>query len=69
LTPDKREEYADTVIEATQKLSLMMTNILKLSKLENQEIYPVPTGKRGCYGYGRVAERAKRNSALSSAGA
>lgn len=41
LTPDKREEYADTVIGATQKLSLMVANILKLNKLENQEIYAV----------------------------
>ena len=41
LTSDEREEYADTVIEATQKLSLMVANILKLNKLENQEIYAV----------------------------
>ena len=41
LTSDEREEYADTVIEATQKLSLMVANILKLNKLENQEIYAI----------------------------
>lgn len=41
LTSDERDEYINTVIEATQKLSLMVTNILKLNKLENQEIYAV----------------------------
>ena len=41
LTPEKREDYADTVIEATKKLSFMVANMLKLNKLENQEIYVV----------------------------
>ena len=35
---DKRIEYTQTIIEATQKLSVLITNILKLNKLENQEI-------------------------------
>ena len=34
----ERMEYTQTILEATQKLSILITNILKLSKLENQEI-------------------------------
>jgi len=34
----ERLEYTRTILEATQKLSVLVTNILKLSKLENQEI-------------------------------
>jgi len=34
----ERLEYTQTILEATQKLSVLVTNILKLSKLENQEI-------------------------------
>jgi len=35
---DTRKEYTQTILDATQKLSLLVTNILKLNKLENQEI-------------------------------
>lgn len=42
LTPEQREECANTVIEATKRLSNMVSNILKLNKLENQEIQPTP---------------------------
>jgi signal transduction histidine kinase len=35
---EERKEYIKTILEATQKLSTLVTNILKLSKLENQEI-------------------------------
>ena len=40
--PDQREQYMDTVIEAAGRLNAMITNILKLSKLENQQIFPAP---------------------------
>jgi len=33
-----REEYMDSIIKATDNLSALVTNILRLSKLENQEI-------------------------------
>jgi signal transduction histidine kinase len=37
---DRRKDYTDTIITASRKLSALVTNILKLSKLENQEIVP-----------------------------
>jgi signal transduction histidine kinase len=40
LTRAERAEYAKTILEASQKLSTLVTNILKLNKLENQEIIP-----------------------------
>ena len=38
LAPEKRDEYADTIIKATKRLNMLVTNILKLNKLENTEI-------------------------------
>lgn len=35
-----RLEYARTVTDASRRLASLITNILKLNKLENQEIYP-----------------------------
>lgn len=35
-----QEEYMDTIITATDNLSTLITNILRLNKLENQEINP-----------------------------
>ena len=40
LTESERSEYAKTVVEAAQKLTTLITNILKLNKLENQELAP-----------------------------
>ncbi len=40
LDKEKRMEYAKAVTEASRKLADMMTNILKLNKLENQQVYP-----------------------------
>ena len=41
LTPAQREEYARTISMASRSLSTLVSNILKLNKLENQEIAPV----------------------------
>ena len=40
LTDEKRMEYAGAISDATGRLSELITNILKLNKLENQQIYP-----------------------------
>jgi signal transduction histidine kinase len=40
LTAEERKEYAGTIVESTQKLTTLISNILKLNKLENQEIMP-----------------------------
>ena len=40
LSEEKRIEYAKGVTDASRRLADMMTNILKLNRLENQQIYP-----------------------------
>ncbi|MBD5080634.1 MAG: HAMP domain-containing histidine kinase [Ruminococcaceae bacterium] len=40
LSDEKRIEYAKAVTDASRRLSELITNILKLNKLENQEICP-----------------------------
>ena len=40
LSDEKRMEYARAVSDASRRLADMMTNILKLNRLENQQIYP-----------------------------
>ncbi len=42
LTKKKRDEYISIIIGATKQLSTLTTNILKLSKLENQGIFASP---------------------------
>lgn len=37
---EQRREYAQSIVEASNKLSNLVSNILKLSKLENQKITP-----------------------------
>lgn len=43
LSDEKRIEYAKGVTDASRRLSEMMTNILKLNRLENQQIFPEST--------------------------
>ncbi len=40
LPEEKRVEYAKGVADGSRRLADMMTNILKLNRLENQQIYP-----------------------------
>jgi len=42
LTDAQRKEYAAAIIQSTKKLSGLITNILKLNRLEQQKIQPVP---------------------------
>ena len=40
LSEEKRMEYAKGVTDGARRMADMMTNILKLNRLENQQIYP-----------------------------
>lgn len=40
LPEESRIEYAKAITESSRRLADMMTNILKLNRLENQQIYP-----------------------------
>lgn len=40
ISETKRKEYAKAITEQTRKLSNLITNILRLNRLENQQIYP-----------------------------
>lgn len=40
LSNEKRIEYAKGVTDGSRRMAEMMTNILKLNRLENQQIYP-----------------------------
>ena len=44
LEEEKRVEYAKAVTDASRRLADMMTNILKLNRLENQQIFPQAAG-------------------------
>lgn len=43
LSEEKRIEYAKGVTDGSHRMAEMMTNILKLNRLENQQIYPQVT--------------------------
>ena len=43
LSEKKRMEYAKGITDGSRRMADMMTNILKLSRLENQQIYPEVT--------------------------
>ena len=43
LPKERRMEYAKTITDASHRLANLITNILKLNKLENQQIYPTQT--------------------------
>lgn len=66
LTEEKRMEYAKGVTDGSRRMADMMTNILKLNRLENQQIYPQVTefdlGEQLCeclLQYENVWEKAK----------
>jgi len=40
LSAQQRAEYTETIVNASENLSVLISNILKLNKLENQEIVP-----------------------------
>ena len=42
IAEEERCEYAKSISEAARKLAQLITNILKLNKLENQQIFPQP---------------------------
>ena len=42
ISDEQRKEYASTIIQSTKKLSALITNILKLNRLEQQAIQPLP---------------------------
>lgn len=43
LSDEKRLEYAKAVTDSSRRMADMMTNILKLNRLENQQIFPQTT--------------------------
>lgn len=42
ITEEEKNEYARSISEAARRLAQLITNILKLNKLENQQIFPTP---------------------------
>ena len=42
ITEEEKNNYAKAISEAARKLAQLITNILKLNKLENQQIFPQP---------------------------
>lgn len=48
ITEGQRREYAETILHAARRLSNLITNMLKLNKLEKQVIRPVPRSYDVC---------------------
>ena len=42
ITEEEKNEYAKAISESARRLAQLITNILKLNKLENQQIFPQP---------------------------
>jgi len=42
ITEEDRSEYAKAISHSSRRLAALITNILKLNKLENQQIFPQP---------------------------
>ena len=42
ITEEEKNDYAKAISEAARRLAQLITNILKLNKLENQQIFPQP---------------------------
>ena len=42
ITEEQKNEYAKSISEAARKLAQLITNILRLNKLENQQIFSTP---------------------------
>ena len=40
VSAETRKAYSETIVSATRRLTTLISNILKLNKLENQEIFP-----------------------------
>ena len=40
ITEEERQEYAKAISQSSRRLAQLITNILKLNKLENQQIFP-----------------------------
>lgn len=58
-----RREYAQTLVSESRRLDKLVTNVLRLSKLENQEIFPE---KRRCSSAKRFASACSIFSARSN---
>lgn len=43
ITDEERVEYTSAIVNASDRLSAMITNVLRLNRLENQRIYPSKT--------------------------
>lgn len=48
LTREQRKEYTGIIFNASEQFSTLVTNILRLNKLENQTIQPVPKAYDVC---------------------